>query len=98
LLAGDLAKREERDIDSGGYVVHSLNASLWCFVRTGNYEECLLKAVNLGDDTDTTGCVAGGLAGLYYGLEAIPSRWREAMARKQEVNDLFARFVAIVTR
>lgn len=98
LLAGDLAGREERDIDSGGYVVHTLTASLWCFVRTGNYEECVLKAVNLGEDTDTTGCVAGGLAGLYYGLEAIPSRWREAMARKQEVNDLFARFVAIVTR
>jgi ADP-ribosylglycohydrolase len=97
LLAGDLARREERDIDSSGYVVHTLNASLWCLLTTGTFEQCILKAVNLGDDTDTTGCVAGGLAGIHYGLEAIPLRWREAMARKQEVSDLFVRFVTIVT-
>jgi ADP-ribosyl-[dinitrogen reductase] hydrolase len=57
------------------------------------FNECVLKAVNLGDDTDTTGCVAGGLAGVQYGLNAIPKQWLNALARHQEVEALFARFV-----
>jgi ADP-ribosyl-[dinitrogen reductase] hydrolase len=92
LLAGDLGKRPESEIDSSGYVVHTLTASLWCLLTTRSYEECVLKAVNLGGDTDTTGCVAGGLAGVHYGRSAIPEPWRQAMARHDEVEGLFDRF------
>src|SRR5260370_31226962 len=71
LLAGSLGDRPESEIDSSGYVVHTLTASLWCLLTTSAFEECVLRAVNLGGDTDTTGCVAGGLAGVRYGLNAI---------------------------
>jgi ADP-ribosyl-[dinitrogen reductase] hydrolase len=98
LLAGDLGKRPESEIDSSGYVVHTLTASLWCLLTARSYEECVLKAVNLGGDTDTTGCVAGGLAGVHYGRREIPEPWRRAMARHDEVNSLFDRFAQIVAR
>jgi ADP-ribosylglycohydrolase len=81
LLAGDLVTRPELEIDSGGYVIHTLTASLWCLLTTSNYQECVLKAVNLGGDTDTTGCVAGGLAGVAYGVQAIPAEWMNGRRR-----------------
>ncbi len=92
LLAGDLARRPESDIDSSGYVIHTLAASLWCLLTTENYRDCVLKAVNLGGDTDTTGCVAGGLAGVVYGLTSIPADWIQQLARKGDVDCLFHDF------
>ena len=61
---------EEADINSGGYVVDTLEASIWCLARHGSFRDTVLAAVNLGGDTDTTGVVAGGLAGLVYGLDS----------------------------
>jgi ADP-ribosyl-[dinitrogen reductase] hydrolase len=92
LLAGDLARKPESGIQSSGYVIHTLTASLWCLLTTATYEACVLAAVNLGGDTDTTGCVAGGLAGVYYGLPRIQERWRRSLARFDEVNSLFNHF------
>ncbi len=63
---------DESEIKSSGYVVDSLEAAIWCLVTTDSFAECVLKAVNLGDDTDTVAAIAGGLAGLYYGYNAIP--------------------------
>lgn len=94
LLAGDLAERPGREIDSSGYVVHTLTASIWCLLTTGSYHECVLKAVNLGGDTDTTGCVAGGLAGVAYGVQSIPTEWISGLARREELGSLFEKFVA----
>jgi ADP-ribosyl-[dinitrogen reductase] hydrolase len=73
------------EISGSGYVLHTLEASLWCFLNTDSYKEAVLKAVNLGEDTDTTGCVTGGLAGLYYGFEAIPAEWVDVIARKEDI-------------
>ena len=64
ILEDDLASLSEGEIVSTGYVLHALHASLWCLLTTQNFHDCVLKAVNLGGDTDTTGCVAGGLAGV----------------------------------
>jgi ADP-ribosylglycohydrolase len=55
------------EIRSSGYVVDTLEAALWCFLNTDTYRECILTAVNMGDDTDTVAAVAGGLAGILYG-------------------------------
>lgn len=66
-------------ISSTGYVVHTFEAALWCVAMTDNYRDCVLAAVNLGSDTDTTACVAGALAGAVYGFEAIPEEWVAAM-------------------
>ena len=70
------------ELRSGGYVLDTLNAALWCLVNTASYAECVLTAVNLGRDTDTTACVAGALAGVVYGLDSIPAEWVEALRGK----------------
>lgn len=82
------AKLDESEIMSSGYVVHTLEAAIWCLLNTSSYKECVLKAVNLGDDTDTVGAVAGGLAGLYYGTDSIPSEWINVLARKEWLEEL----------
>ena len=89
LLAGSLGDRPESEIQSSGYVVETLTSSLWCLLTTSGFEECVLRAVNLGGDTDTTGCVAGGLAGVHYGLNAIPVKWLGVLARRDEIESLF---------
>ena len=71
----------EKEIKSGGFVVDTLEAAFWCFLTTDNYRDAVLKAVNLGGDTDTTAAVVGGMAGLFYRVEAIPENWRKKLAR-----------------
>ncbi|EDZ92156.1 MULTISPECIES: ADP-ribosylglycohydrolase family protein [Limnospira] len=85
---GEIKSLPENAIASDGYVVHTLEASLWCLLKTSSYAEAVLTAVNLGSDTDTTGAVTGGLAGIYYGFEQIPSEWVKAIARREDIIDL----------
>ncbi|KUG08797.1 ADP-ribosylglycohydrolase family protein [Solirubrum puertoriconensis] len=96
LFTGNLADLPESIIRSGGYVMHTLEASLWCLLRYNTYAETVLAAVNLGDDTDTTGAVTGGLAGIYYGEAAIPPEWLQVLARRYNIEDLAARVAAAV--
>lgn len=93
LLIGDIHKHDESEIQSSGYVLHTLEASIWCLLTTNNYKEAVLKAVNLGNDTDTTGAVTGGLAGLIYGFENIPKNWIEQIARKDDIENLSKRLI-----
>lgn len=97
LLNPDLGSQPESAIQSSGYVLHTLIASIWCLLSTDTFSDCVLKAVNLGDDTDTTGCVAGGLAGVCYGIEAIPTGWLKALPRGEALRDLFERLVSAIT-
>ena len=78
----------EEDIVSDGYVVNSLEAAIWCLYHTWTYKDCVLKAVNLGDDTDTIAAIAGGLAGAMYGYDAIPEEWRKALLKREYIEDL----------
>lgn len=75
-------------IHSTGYAVHTLEAAVWVLANADSFEEALLQAVNLGDDTDTVGAVAGGLAGLYYGYDAIPGDWLAAIQRRDWIEEL----------
>lgn len=79
-------------IRSDGYVIHSLEAAVWCLLRHDHYAGVVLEAVNLGEDTDTTAAIAGGLAGLYFGRDNIPSDWIEALARKEDIFKLCEQF------
>lgn len=88
ILAFNIANFEEAAIKSDGYVVHSLEASLWCILRNNTYEETVLAAVNLGEDTDTTAAIAGGLAGLIYGEAAIPAAWKEVLVGRKAIESL----------
>lgn len=85
LLNKNIYEFPEHEIKSSGYVLHTLEASCWCLLTTETYEEAVLKAVNLGGDTDTTAAVTGGLAGLLYGYDAIPKNWIKHLARKQDI-------------
>lgn len=91
LLGKNIFNLTENEISSSGYVLHTLEASFWCLLTTDSYKEATLKAVNLGEDTDTTGAVTGGLAGLLYGHENIPQSWLEQLARKEDIEDLSER-------
>ena len=88
---GQIASVAVDAIRSGGYVLETLEAALWCFLNSSSYPEAVLKAVNLGEDTDTTAAVTGGLAGIYYGVENIPSDWLSQIARKNDIINLSVR-------
>ena len=79
---------ELKNIRSTGYAIDTLEASLWCVFNTTNYKDAVLKAVNLGDDTDTVGAITGGLAGIIYGYDTIPSEWLEVLAKKDDIIEL----------
>ena len=98
MLAGDISTLDEAEIASSVYVVHTLEATIWCLLKTKSYQEAVLKAVNLGDDSDTTGAVTGGLAGLVYGIAGIPVEWVAQIARSDDIEDLAARMAARVGR
>jgi ADP-ribosylglycohydrolase len=88
LLKDDISKTPEDAIKSSGYVIHTLEASIWCILTTHSYKDAVLKAVNLGEDTDTTAAVTGGMAGLLYGLSSIPKEWLDVLARKEDLINL----------
>ena len=75
-------------IKSTGYVVDALEAAVWSLITTDSFDQTLLKAVNLGDDTDTVGAVAGGLAGLYYRYDSIPEEWLSAIKRREWIEGM----------
>lgn len=91
LFVDNIFDYSEHEIKSSGYVLHTLEASIWCLLKTSNYKDAVLKAINLGSDTDTTACVTGGLAGLYYGFETIPAQWVNQIARKDAIENLAMR-------
>ena len=79
------------DIGSSGYVVDTLEAAIYCLLETDSYRDCVLAAVNLGEDTDTVAAVAGGLAGAMYGYEAIPAEWRDQLLHGECIEAMCAR-------
>ncbi len=77
--------------NGSGYVVDCLWSAVAAVLRTRSFEECVRCAISFGNDTDTTACVAGGWAGLLYGEEAIPLRWREQLQGKHLVEPMLER-------
>jgi ADP-ribosylglycohydrolase len=94
ILSGDLASLPEAEIKTSAYVIDTLEASFWCLLNTSSYEEAVLKAVNLGHDTDTTGAVTGGMAGILYGMDAIPKEWVAVLPKREVIDATCDRLVA----
>lgn len=88
VACGSFKKKAAADLPAGGYVVDTLEAALWAFATTENFKDGCLKAVNLGNDADTTGAVYGQLAGAFYGLQEIPASWLEALAFQETIQKL----------
>lgn len=96
LLQNNIADLPLFEIRSGGYVIETIEACIWCLLTTDNYKEAVLKSVNLGHDTDTTAAVTGGLAGLLYSYDMIPKEWVEKLARVEEIEQLGIRLSAFL--
>lgn len=86
--------KSDSEIQSSGYVIHSLEASIWCVLNTDSYKECVLKAVNLGEDTDTIGAISGGLAGLLYGIDSISENWLSVLKKKDYIDEICNNFIS----
>lgn len=84
------------DINSNGYVIHTLEAVYWSLLNSNSYYETIFNAVHLGSDTDTVGAIAGGLAGLYYEELNIPEDWMGLIPKREEIDTLLNRFVKVV--
>ena len=98
---GYLETLSRDEIKSSGYVVDTLEAALWCLLKTDCYRDCVLTAVNLGGDTDTVAAVAGGLAGILYGVggeKGIPEEWIEQIAKHEEIKALCEDFARSIQR
>lgn len=91
LFSQDFPKLSRKEIRSTGYVVDTLEAAIWCLLTTDSYEACVLKAVNLGEDTDTVAAIAGGLAGALYGYDAIPKKWLDTLYRRDFIEEMCER-------
>lgn len=93
----DFFKTPEEEIKSSGYVVDTLEAAIWCLGTTDNFKDAVLKAVNLGGDTDTIASITGSLAGMLYKMDSIPEEWLEAIADKENVDRLIQEFFKYVS-
>lgn len=88
LADGDCRHNPMDAIRGSGYVVESLETALWCFLTTDSFEAAVLTAANLGDDADTTVAICGQVAGVYYGVDGIPSHWLDRLFMRDEIVEL----------
>lgn len=82
VLKQDISKYELDDIKSSGYVIDSLEASLWVILNTESFKQAIIGSINLGEDTDTIGAITGSMAGIIYGYEEIPDIWLDKLKKK----------------
>ena len=87
-----LIMRTEEELPTWGYAVNTWNIALWSLLTTENYRDCVLKAVNLGGDTDTNASVAGSIAGIIYGRDAIPAEWVNALLNRSLLDQIAEKF------
>ncbi len=92
LIKDDISRFDLNDIKSSGYIVDSLEACIWLFLKSENYKEAVIGAINLGGDTDTIAALTGGIAGILFGYESIPENWLEKIARREYLMDIFEEF------
>jgi ADP-ribosyl-[dinitrogen reductase] hydrolase len=93
IAQGSFRQKQPPAIQGSGWVVKSLEASLWAFHDADTFEEAVLKAVNLGDDADTTDAICGQLAGAYWGESKIPESLRSSLARMDMLEKALAGIV-----
>ena len=94
VVMGSHSTRQPPDIVGSGYVVRSLEAAMWAFGRAEDFASAVLAAVNLGDDSDTTGAVCGQLAGAYWGKTGIPDSWRNQLAWSDQIESVARRLAS----
>ncbi len=96
ILQNDISKLSLQEIKSDGYVVNTLEACLYVILTTNSYEEAMIKAINLGNDTDTIGAISGSIAGIIYKYKNIPERWLTKLKRKDYLIDLAMKYTIVL--
>ncbi len=96
ILKEDISKYSLDDISSSGYIVDTLEASLWVLLNTDNYKDAIIVSINLGNDTDTIGAICGSMAGIIYGLYNIPEKWIKTLIKKEYIFELLNKFESIL--
>ena len=92
ILDGQIEGQILDDIKSTGYIVDTLECVLWIFMNARNYKEAIIASTNIGGDTDTIGAIVGSMAGIYYGIDSIPSKWLDKLQRKEYLVELTSKF------
>lgn len=92
ILKEDISDLSVDKIKSSGYVVDTLEASIWVILNCNSFKEAIIGAINLGDDTDTVGAITGSMAGIIYGYENIPKEWLKELKKKEYLIDLASSF------
>lgn len=98
LIEQDIALIHKDDLNGWGYVINTLEISFWALLTSNSFETAVLKAINLGLDTDTNGAVTGGLAGIFYGIDTAPKEWYETVAKIVEIEELCVLFDGILEK
>lgn len=88
MIQSNISEIAYEDLEGNGYVIKALEASLWCFLNESSFERAVFSGINLGEDTDTTAAIIGGLGGIYFGLESVPKEWIDSLARLDNIIDL----------
>lgn len=94
IFDGSILDKKEEEINSGGFVVSTLEAAVWAFYHSNSFEEGVLKAVNLGKDTDTVAALAGALSGAYY--NSVPGEWLDKIWNRKLLDEIISRFTLSV--
>lgn len=92
ILNNDIQKLDKDSISTSGYIVSTLEATMWLFLNSNDYNSTVIKAVNMGDDTDTVAACTGGLLGLYYGIETINDKWKQDLTRYEYIIEICDKF------
>lgn len=96
IIKNDISTLDEIEIESSGYVVSTLEASLWTVLKNNNLKDTILTAVNLGDDTDTVGAITGSIAGIIYSYDDIPESWIEKLKNKEYLDKIISEFCRVL--
>ena len=94
----EIAKKDAKDMPQWGYVLNTWNIAVWSILNTNNFRDCLMKAINLGGDTDSNAAVAGSIAGIIYGKGAIPKEWMETLQNKRLIETICEKFTFTLER
>ena len=93
VIRGSYQRKSPPEIRGSGFVVLSLEASLWAFAGASSFEEAVLRAVNLGDDADTTGAICGQIAGACWGESGIPASLLTGLAGRDMLENVLTRLI-----
>ena len=98
ILNSNIGLYNINDISSNGYIVSTLEAVIWTLINSKSFNETIIKAINLGEDTDTVGACVGGLAGIYYGIENINQKWKDNILRYDYIINMCKEFEKVLNK